>query len=53
MITLKDLEDQRELIQDDLITVLHGGWDGMGNEFIDKVCQLVVDRFAILIEKLP
>lgn len=48
MLTKQDLEDQRELIQDNLITLL----DGLDNEIIDIVCQVVVDRFSILIEKL-
>jgi hypothetical protein len=40
----KDLEDVRQLIQDDLITVL----DGIGDDFITQVCDLVIERFKPL-----
>lgn len=46
--TKQDLIDQRELIQSDLIAML----DGLEEEFIDNACQMVVDRFDILIQKL-
>lgn len=42
-----DLEDQCELIQDDLICVL----DGIDERILDNVCQVIVDRFAVLKEK--
>jgi len=38
------LDTQREAIQDDLRTFL----DGMDDSILDKVCQIVVDHFAIL-----
>jgi len=46
--TKKDLIEQREAIQDDLISAL----DGLDQEFIDRVCNIIVDRFNILINKL-
>ena len=47
MITQQDLENQRELMQDDLICFL----DGIDEEIIDQVCQIIVDRFDILLSK--
>lgn len=44
----QDLIDQRELIQNDLQCVL----DGVDDEIVTNVCQVVVDRFKILISKL-
>jgi hypothetical protein len=48
MVTKNDLENQREAIQDDLICVL----DGLDQEFIDRTCDMIVQRFDILISKL-
>lgn len=39
------LVDQRELLQDDLVTIL----DGLDNQFIDQVCQTIVERFGFMI----
>lgn len=47
MITVKDVKEQRERIQNDLICIL----DGLDQQFIDNVCQVVVDRMNILIAK--
>jgi len=44
-LTEQDLLDQRELIQNDLDCVL----DGIDQQILDNVCQVVVDRFKILI----
>jgi hypothetical protein len=46
--TENDLINQRELIQDDLTCLL----DGLDEEMIDNVCQVIVDRFQILLDKL-
>jgi hypothetical protein len=46
------LIEQREAIQDDLCSIL----DGLDDEFITRVCEAVVERFAILLhsaEELP
>ena len=48
MITKKDLEDQRELMQDDLCCIL----DGLEDEVLDDVCQVIIDRMAMLIPKV-
>jgi len=47
-ITQQDLNNQCELLQDDLMCVL----DGLEDTFLTNVCQLVVDRFKILQEKI-
>jgi hypothetical protein len=47
-IILKDLKDQCELIQDDLTCIL----DGVDNQTLDMVCQVIVDRIQILKLKL-
>ena len=47
MINKQDLLSQRELIQDDIICIL----DGSEQKTIDKVCQVVVDRFEILLNQ--
>jgi hypothetical protein len=47
MLTKKDIEDQRELIQNDLACIL----DGLDLDVLNRVCQVVVDRMEILIEK--
>ena len=48
MIDETDLKNQRESIQEDLRTIL----DGLDDEVIDRVCQVVVDRFNILLNKV-
>lgn len=48
MLTSQDLRDQRELIQDDITCVL----DGVEQAAIDAVCDVVVERFNILLDKL-
>jgi len=48
MLAQKDLEEQREAIQHDIISYL----DGLDDDVISGVCQIVVDRFEILISKL-
>ena len=47
-ITKKDLEEQREQIQEDLHCVL----DGAPEELMTDVCQVIVDRMNVLIAKL-
>ena len=47
-ITKQDLEEQREQIQNDLQCVL----DGLDEELIDAVCQVIVDRMNVLLTKL-
>ena len=46
-LTLQDLLDQCELIQNDLDCVL----DGLDDTIISNVCQVIVDRFNILKSK--
>jgi len=51
MLTTKNLTtliEQRELIQDDLLCIL----DGLGNKILDDICNIIVERFQILIDKL-
>ena len=48
MLTRKDIEEQRELMQDDIRCIL----DGIDDQFLDNVCQVIVDRCRILISKL-
>ena len=43
----KIIIDQRELIQNDLLTIL----DGLPQEVLDLVCQVIVDRFSIILDK--
>jgi len=47
-LTEQDLLDQRESIQNDLDCIL----DGIDQKILDNVCQVIVDRFKILIDKL-
>lgn len=50
MIYKHDLIEQREAIQEDLRTIL----DAIGfleAEYLDRVCDMVVERFHILINK--
>ena len=48
MITLKDIQEQREQAQEDILSVL----DGLDQEYLDRVCQVIVDRFEILSKKM-
>lgn len=45
---IEELANARELIQCDLMCVL----DGQDNEVLTNVCQVVVDRFNNILEKL-
>jgi hypothetical protein len=47
-ITRQDVEEQREQCQEDLMCVL----DGAGDRVLELVCQVIVDRFNILLTKL-
>ena len=47
-ITHQDLLDQNNKIQNDLENLL----DGMGEDVIAPACQIVAERFQILIDKL-
>lgn len=47
-LTEKDLVDECELIQDDLLCVL----DGLDEQMLDGVCRVIVDRIEILKNKL-
>lgn len=44
----KTILEQREQIQNDILCVL----DGLDNEILDAVCSIIVERFAIILEKL-
>lgn len=48
MITIQDLKDQCEQIQIDLQCVL----DGIDDRVMTNACQVIVDRFKILKDKL-
>lgn len=48
MITEKDIRDQMELTQDDLMCIL----DGIEDEIVSHACQVVVERMNILLDKL-
>lgn len=43
-ISIQLLNDQCEQIQEDLMCIL----DGLDDEMLDNVCQVIVDRFNIL-----
>lgn len=45
---IKLVLEQRERIQDDILCIL----DGLDDEVLENVCQVVVDRFKIILEKL-
>jgi hypothetical protein len=47
MVTQKDLLEKREQIQQDLLCFL----DGMDNEVLDKVCDVIVEHFQTLLSK--
>lgn len=47
MITKQDLLNCREQVQQDLLCFL----DGMTDDILDGICQIVVDRFNELISK--
>lgn len=44
----RNLLEQREQIQKDLICIL----DGLDDKVVENACQVIVDRFHILLEKL-
>jgi hypothetical protein len=46
--TKQDLIEQREQIQEDISCIL----DGIDNEILDYVCQVIDDRFEILLDQL-
>lgn len=52
-LTMKNLEDLREQIQDDLITIMDSQFGEVEyvEEAKDMLCQAVVDRIKPLIEK--
>ena len=41
---IRDLNEQQEKIQEDLLKLL----DGLDQVILDKVCDIIVDRFRIL-----
>jgi hypothetical protein len=47
MLTIHDLEYQREMILDDLLCIL----EELDDETLDRVYSVVEDRFQVLIEK--
>lgn len=48
MLRTQDLISCRELIQDDLLTRL----DGLDDSILTDVCQIIVDRMALLVALL-
>lgn len=49
MLTITDIIEQREQAQQDVLCVL----DGIDNQdILDNVCQVIVDRFNILLNKI-
>jgi len=48
MLTERDIAQQREQIQDDLLCIL----DGIDQQILDDVCEVIVDRLNILRDKL-
>jgi hypothetical protein len=46
--TKQDLIEQRKKIQEDISCIL----DGIDNEILDQVHQVIVDRFEILLDQL-
>lgn len=49
MKTLNEIvKDQMELVQNDLQCIL----DGVDDEIIDQCCQVIVDRFNIVLERI-
>jgi hypothetical protein len=47
ILTRKDIEEQREQMQEDVDCIL----DGLDDKVIELVCQVIVDRCNILIDK--
>jgi len=45
---IQEVIDQREQIQDDLLCML----DGLDDEFLENVCQMVVDRFKFILDTI-
>ena len=48
MITVKDLEEQREQIQENLLSI----FDGYDQRLLDTACDVIVESFNELISKL-
>lgn len=48
MIAYRDIVEQREALQNDLLVKL----DGLEDKFLDDICNLIIDRFQILLDKL-
>lgn len=48
ILTRKDIEEQKEQAQEDIKCIL----DGIDVEYLDNVCQVIVNRFNILINKI-
>jgi len=46
-LTVQNIEDQKQLLQDDITCIL----DGLDDEIIDNVCQAVVERMNLLMQK--
>lgn len=51
MITKQEIIDQREELQNDLDCFLDGIDEILGHGTFDKICDLVVKRFDVLLEK--
>jgi hypothetical protein len=47
-VTHKDLYEQKEKMQEDLLCIL----DGLDNDILTNVCQVIVDRMSILAAKI-
>ena len=48
VLLIKDIEEQRENMQNDIMCIL----EGIENKTLDNVCEVIVDRCNILISKL-
>lgn len=46
MVTREDIVLQREQCQEDVLCVL----DGLEDDVLDRVCQVIVDRFNVLLK---
>lgn len=47
MLTKQDIAEQREQAQEDIRCIL----DGLDDDIVDNVCQVIVDRMNILRDK--
>jgi len=45
LITKQQIEEQREQAQQDILCIL----DGSDQDILDNVCQVIVDRFNLLL----